>query len=284
MIAFLRVLGGAASDFRRHGCTSLAASLAFFSLLSFFPLIFLLLYIISFVVSQERIGFEFLLNFLEGFLPTLGAQLAEEIRRLASEQVVHWVVFFTFAWFGLLVFYELDYAINVVFEVSHQRHPLISTVISIVLLGLVGLLLILSYGVSQVFGLLVRYAPRIGSFDWLAVLANYFLVSYVVPFLLVLIAVTCLYRYVPHKRPAWRHAIVGGLILALLWELAKHLFSSYVQDLSVYSRMYGSLLVVVLFLLWVYYSASLFLFGAAVVHRLGARKTKGAAKKMLWPF
>jgi uncharacterized BrkB/YihY/UPF0761 family membrane protein len=42
-----------------------------------------------------------------------------------------------------------------------------------------------------------------------------------------------------------------------------------VQDVIVYyDRMYGSLLVVVMFLLWVYYSASLFLYGAAVVHRL----------------
>jgi membrane protein len=282
-MAFLRVLGGAASDFRRHGCTSLAASLAFFTLLSFFPLVFLLLYGIGFFVSQERIGYEFLLNFLQGFLPNLGAQLAEEIKRVASEEIVRWFVLLTFVWFGMLVFYEMDYAINVVFEVAHQRHPFISTIVSIVLLGLVGLLLILSYVVTQVFGLLVLYAPRIGGIDWIAVIANYFLLSYLVPFLLVLMAVTCLYRYVPHRRPAWRHAIVGGLILALLWELAKHLFSLYVQDLTVYSRMYGSLLVVVLFLLWVYYSASLFLFGAAVVHRLQVRKMK-AAKKPLWPF
>jgi membrane protein len=234
-------------------------------------LIFLLLYGISFVVSQERIGFEFLLNFLEGFLPTLGTQLAEEIRRLASEQVVQWVVFFTIAWFGLLVFYELDYTVNVVFEVPQQRHPLISVVVSIVLLSLMGLLLILSYVVTQVLGLLVQYAPRIADIDVMAVTAHRFLLAYLLPFFLVLIAVTCLYRYLPHSRPAWRYAIVGGLLLAVLWELAKHIFSSYVQDLTVYSRMYGSLIVVVLFLLWVYYSAALFLFGAAVVHRLQSR-------------
>ncbi|MGH7229776.1 MAG: YihY/virulence factor BrkB family protein [Nitrospiraceae bacterium] len=271
MIAFFRVLWGAASDFRRHGCTSLAASLAFFSLLSFFPLIFLLLYGISFVVSQERIGFDFLLNFLEGFLPTLGVQLAEEIRRLASEQVMQWVVFFTFVWFGLLVFYELDYTVNVVFEVPLHRHPLISMAVSIVLLALVGLLLLLSYVVTQVLGLMVQHAPRIAGIDVVAVTAHGLLLSYLLPFILVLMAVTCLYRYLPHRTPPWRHAIVGGLVLAVLWEFAKHVFSSYVQDLTVYSRMYGSLIVVVLFLLWVYYSAALFLFGAAIVHRLQAR-------------
>ncbi|MBI4400669.1 MAG: YihY/virulence factor BrkB family protein, partial [Nitrospirae bacterium] len=87
-----------------------------------------------------------------------------------------------------------------------------------------------------------------------------------------LVAVTCLYRYVPQKQPPWRDAMVGGMVLTLLWECAKHLFSNYVQSLTVYSRMYGSLLVVVLFLLWVYYSAALLLFGAAIVHRLQAKR------------
>jgi membrane protein len=269
--AFVRLLGGAFSDFRRHGCTSLAASLAFFSLLSFFPLVYLVLYGIGFVVSQDRIGQEFLVNFIQGFLPDLGADLVQEIKRLASEQIVQWVFFFTFGWFGLLVFYETDYAINVVFEVPRQRHPLMTTMISVVLLGLAGVLLILSYVVTQVLWMLVQSAPRMASIDVAAVVAYEFLLSYLSPFLLVLIGGTCLYRYLPQRRPAWRHAIVGALVLAFLWELAKHLFTNYLQSMSVYSRMYGSLLVVVLFLLWVYYSALLFLFGATIVHRLELR-------------
>ncbi|MBM4121027.1 MAG: YihY/virulence factor BrkB family protein [Nitrospira sp.] len=271
-MVFLRLLRGAASDFRRHGCTSLAASLAFFALLSFFPMIYLLLYFIGFVVSQDRIGHEFLVNFLQGFLPTLGADMTEEVKRLAGEQIVRWVVFLAFVWFGMLVFYEVEYAVNVVFESPRKRHPLISTMMSVALLGLVEVLMILSYLVTQILGLLVSYAPRIAGIDLVAIAAHKFLLAYVLPFALVLAAVTCLYRYLPAERPAWREAAVGGLVLALLWESAKHLFSTYVQHLTVYSRMYGSLLVVVLFLLWVYYSAALLLFAAGIVHRLHAKR------------
>ncbi|MEW6543407.1 MAG: YihY/virulence factor BrkB family protein [Nitrospirota bacterium] len=271
-MGFLRLLRGAASDFFRHGCTSLAASLAFFALLSFFPLIYLLLYLVSFIVSQEHIGYEFLLRFLQGFLPTLGDDLAHEMKRVASEQVVRWVVFLAFVWFGMLVFYEVDYTVNVVFGTPRQRSPLVSTAISFALLGLVEALMILSYLVTQITGLLVAYAPRIGGIDLVAVTAHRFLLAYLLPFLLVLIAATCLYRFIPKQHPAWRDAAVGGLVLALLWEFAKHLFGGYVQHLSVYSRMYGSLLVVVLFLLWIYYSAGLLLFGAAIVRRLQAAR------------
>lgn len=65
----LRFLLSLLRSFRRHGCASLAASLAFFSLLSLFPLVFLLLYGLSFIVSQDVIGEQVLLNFLKGFLP-----------------------------------------------------------------------------------------------------------------------------------------------------------------------------------------------------------------------
>lgn len=271
-MVFLRSLLGAASDFRRHGCMSLAASLAFFTLLSFFPIVFLLLYGVSFFVSHDQLGYEYLVSFLKGFFPNLGTNLAEEIKRVADEHVSHLVVFFTFTWFGLQVFYEVDFTVNVVFETSRKRNPLITTAISVALLGLVGVLFTLSYLMTQILDGLALYAPRFGGIDLMPVAAHKFLLSYSLPFLLVLAAVTCLYRYVPQQRLLWRDAAVGGLVLALLWEGAKHLFSTYVPGLTVYSRMYGSLLVVVLFLLWVYYSAVLLLFSAAIVHRLQVRR------------
>lgn len=277
MPILLRALAGAVSDFRRAGCTSLAASLAFFTLLSFFPMTFLLLSLVSVVVRQDQIGYDALLGFLQSFLPDLGAELAEEIKRVAGERIVRWVVFMTFAWFGMLVFYEVDYAVNVVFETPRKRNPLGSTTVSVALLILVGLLMILSYLVTQFLDLLVLHAPRGAGLDLVAIATHKFLIAYALPCALILLAATCLYRYLPMRRPAWRDAAIGGVVLALLWEAAKHLFSRYVQDLAVYGRMYGSLLAIVLFLLWVYYSAALLLYGAGVVHRLHARRESPAS-------
>lgn len=276
-MAFLKTLWCALVDFRGHGCTSLAASLAFFFLVSFFPMVFLLLYGVSFVLSHEQIGHEFLVSFFQAFMPTLGPELTEEIQRISREQIVRVVVFLTFAWFGLLVFIEVEYAVNVVFESPRKRHPLISTALSVALIGLVALLFILSYLVTQILSLLVSSAPQLGGLDKVALDLHHFLLSYTMPFLLLLLGVTCLYRYLPHHRPAWREALAGGLVLVVLWELTKHVFTNYIQTLTVYGRMYGSLLVVVLFLLWVYYSAALFLFGAEVVHRLQLRNHAAAS-------
>ncbi len=267
MIAFFRALGGAAVDFFHHGCATLAASVAFFALLSLLPMVFLLLTMIGVFVSRD-ISHEYVLTFMQNFHPNMWPQLEGEIERVAGEKAVRWVVLATFAWFASLVFYEVEYAVQVVFGTTGRRNPVIAYLRSIALLALLGVLLCLSFLATQITNELVSLAPQIGGLDVIAGAAGQFVLSYLLPFVLLLISVTCLYRYLPQKRPAWREALVGGLFLALLWELAKHLFASYVQNLSVYGRMYGSLLTLVLFLLWIYYSAALFLFGAALVHRL----------------
>ena len=96
-------------------------------------------------------------------------------------------------------------------------------------------------------------------------------------FVLAFLAVSLLYRYVPRRRPEWRQAMAGALIFSLLWVAAKLLFVSYSGYATVYVRLYGSLLEIVLLLLWVYYSAVLLLFGAVLAHKLQQRIHVSAA-------
>lgn len=264
----LRFLIETVTAFLRQGCPSLAAALAFFSLLSLFPLVFLLLYGISFLVSQTIIGEQFILSFLKGFLPSLGERLAEELHRISALESVRWLVFLSFFWFGGLVFYELDYALNVVFESTQKRHPLISSAISIALLGSTGLLLFLSYVATQTITFLTAYAPKLWGLDLVALAAHDFHLTYTLPFSLAFLTVSLLYRLVPRRRPQWRHAMAGALTFGLLWVSAKLLFVSYSDYATVYARLYGSLLEVVLLLLWVYYSAGLLLFGGIIARKL----------------
>ena len=270
----VRFLSEAVTSFLRQGCPSLAAALAFFSLLSLFPLVFLLLYGIGFLVSQNVIGEQFMLSFLKGFLPSLGERLAQELHRISSLESVRWIVLLSFFWFGGLVFYELDYALNVVFESTQKRHPLISTAISIALLGSTGLLLFTSYVATQAIAFLTAYAPRLWGLDLVALAAHEFHLTYTLPFALAFLTVSLLYRLVPRRRPRWRDAMAGALTFGLLWVAAKLLFVNYGDFATVYARLYGSLLEIVLLLLWVYYSAGLLLFGGIIEHNL---------KQIAWP-
>ncbi|THJ22515.1 MAG: YihY/virulence factor BrkB family protein [Nitrospira sp. CG24E] len=267
-----RFLRDLVRSFLRHGCASLAASLAFFSLLSLFPLGFLLLYGLSFVVSQEVIGEQVLPNFLEGFLPSMGELVAKELHRVSGLETVRWAVFLTFVWFGTLVFYELDYALNVVFESTWRRHPLISTGIAVASLAVTEFAMLLSYGATHIVNILTGYVPTLWGLDLLALAAHDLFLTYTLPFALAFLAVTGLYRFVPRRRPEWREAMIGALTFSLLWVAAKLIFVTYSTYASVYAHLYGSLLEVILLLLWVYYSAALLLIGAEVAHHLQQRE------------
>lgn len=277
LMSFWRLLLDLAKSFLRHGCGSLAASLAFFSLLSLFPLVFLLLYGVSFIVSQDVIGGQVLLSFLKGFLPSLGERLAVELQRISEMDTVRWFVFLSFAWFGTLVFYELDYALNVVFDCTWKRHPLISTAIAVASQGAVVLLLVLSYVATQTVNVLIAYVPRLWGLDLMALAAHDLFLTYTLPFTMAFFAVGILYRYVPRRRPQWREALIGSLTFSLLWVAAKLLFVTYNEYATLYTKLYGSLLEIILLLLWIYYSASLFLFGAVVAHALQQRAQAVAA-------
>jgi membrane protein len=85
------------------------------------------------------------------------------------------------------------------------------------------------------------------------------------------LTVGALYRYVPRRRPQWKEALIGSLTFSLLWVAAKLMFVTYNEYATVYTKLYGSLLEVILLLLWIYYSALLFLFGAELAHALQQR-------------
>lgn len=95
------LLLGALTDFWRRGGLRLAASLAFFSLLSFFPLVYLLLSLAS-GISHHVLGREYLLGLLQGFVPEVGDQPADGVAWMAAETTVLWVAAISFVWFGYM--------------------------------------------------------------------------------------------------------------------------------------------------------------------------------------
>lgn len=78
-------------------------------------------------------------------------------------------------------------------------------------------------------------------------------------------ALAFLYRYAPHRTPAkWCWVTPGSLIAMVLWILASLGFSYYVAQFASYNETYGSIGGVVIMLMWLYISAYIIIFGAAV--------------------
>lgn len=79
---------------------------------------------------------------------------------------------------------------------------------------------------------------------------------------------TLLYAVLPSRRVPWRAALAGGLVAALAFEAAKRGFVLYVTNVPTYQRVYGALAVLPLFLVWIFVSWVVVLFGAAVTATL----------------
>jgi membrane protein len=77
-----------------------------------------------------------------------------------------------------------------------------------------------------------------------------------------------LYTLVPNAPVKWRHALVGGVFAALLFELAKHGFAYYVTRVPTYQTIYGALAALPIFLVWIYLSWLVILLGAVVTAHL----------------
>ena len=80
------------------------------------------------------------------------------------------------------------------------------------------------------------------------------------------------YRYVPRRHVRVGAALPGAIVASLLWEVAKQLFSLYIRKVGIYDQIYGPLGVLVAFIMFVYYSAIVFVFGGAYVAALETRR------------
>lgn len=86
---------------------------------------------------------------------------------------------------------------------------------------------------------------------------------YLAPFVASMVAFTLLYVMVPNRAVRLRNALAGGLLAAVLFELAKRGFGFYVTNFPTYEQIYGTLAAVPIFLIWVYLSWVVILLGAS---------------------
>jgi len=90
--------------------------------------------------------------------------------------------------------------------------------------------------------------------------------AHVMPFLFLCGAFTFLYRLVPHTHVRLKSAMVGGATAALLWQVAGVAFTAFIAGSKQYSAIYSGFAIIVVFLLWLYYSWLVVLVGADVAY------------------
>jgi membrane protein len=268
-----------------HQAPRLGASVAFYSILSFAPLLVLITAVIALVFGHESAQGA-LVNEARELIGDRGADtvqtLLKNAQKPASGVFASLVAFVTLLFGASGVFSELQDALNLMWDVKSQtasgfkgmiRQRLFSfgMVLSVGFLLLV--LLILSAGLAYIgrsFGQLVTMPPFVMQ-----------TINFVVSFAVIAGLFGLMFKYVPTAKIPWKDVLVGAVGTALLFTIGKQLLGLYLGKASVGST-YGAAGSLVAVVVWIYYSAQIFFFGAEFTHVYAEARRTGnqpAAKK-----
>jgi membrane protein len=247
----------------------LGASVAFYSILSFAPLLVLITAVIALAFGHESAQGA-LVNEARELIGERGADTVQTLLKNAQKPasgVFASLVAFVMLLFGASgVFSELQDALNLMWDVKSQtasglkgmiRQRLFSfgMVLSVGFLLLV--LLILSAGLA--------YIGR--SFAQLVTMPTFVIqtINFLVSFVVIAGLFGLMFKYVPAAKIPWNDVLVGAVGTALLFTIGKQLLGLYLGKASVGST-YGAAGSLVAVVVWIYYSAQIFFFGAEFTH------------------
>jgi membrane protein len=101
------------------------------------------------------------------------------------------------------------------------------------------------------------------------------------PLIIEVFAFSASYYIVPHRLVRFRHAIIGGVVAAILFEFAKRGFAWYLRTFPATTEIYGALSAIPIFFLWIYILWLIVLLGAELASALGAFKLDEIDKRIL---
>lgn len=245
--------------FREDRLALTAGSLTFTSVISLVPLATVMLALFSafpiFSALQETLQRYFVANLFPDTIakPVLGAitQFSTRANRLGLVGLVVLLIS------AIALMLTIDKALNAIWRVRKPR-PIAQRVLlywSAMTLGPLLLAVSLtatSYAVSVARGY-GQIAPQ-----------GFGVVITLLEFVLISIGLAALFHYVPNTRVRWRHALIGGLFVALGIAGAKRLLALYFSTVPTYSMIYGAFATVPIFLIWIYLSWVVVLLGAVI--------------------
>lgn len=262
----------------------MAAAISYYALLSLFPLLIFVVSVLGLFLRSSSLQQD-LVDEVLNILPLSQGEGANEVtqavRAVAGVSIPLTIVGLAgLAWSASAMFGAIRSSLNVAWGSKSRRSFFKQKLLDLAMMAGFGGFFLLSIGATA----LLR-ATQEASSDLLGPLSgsSFFFwraVSFIAPALLSLGAFAALYRYVPDTPVKTRGVWAGAVTATILFELAKNGFGFYLANFSRYDLVYGSLGAVVTFLVGLYLSAAVLLFGAEVAAEYP--KVMGGGYDDLW--
>ena len=259
---------------------SMGAALSYYTLFSIAPLLIIVIAIAGFFFGAEAVRGELFLQ-LAGLVGAEGAKAIEQMLASAS-QPKEGLVAAALSIVALLigattVLGELQNALDRIWRAPAAGRPTglrgfaRSRLLSVTMILGVAFLLMVSLVVSAGVAAFGRWwGEHFALWELLAHALDLFL-----SFALMTVLFALIYKIIPRVHIRWRDVLVGAAVTALLFAIGKILIGLYLGKSDIGSA-FGAAGSVVLFMVWVYYSAQIFLIGAeftwVYAHEFGSRR------------
>ncbi len=238
-----------------------AAAIAYYALLSLFPFLLLVMVLLGAVTADEadrRLVLEFVLRYLPARLDFVNTQL-DAFRNMRLGVGLAGAV--SLIWASVGVFSAITGAVDQAWGAAHRRNALGHRLASFVMLASVGGVMVLA--------LVVVSAVQMAQSSWLgSLLGNLAIVRGVEAFVLrtlstvmATVGAGLVFYFVPNASVRLRDVWCGAIAAGALWRVAFELFSQVLRLNTGLAYVPGSVAAVVAFLLWMYLSAVILLFG-----------------------
>lgn len=249
--------------FREDRSFESAGALSFTSLLALVPLMAVMLGVISAFPVFDSWATDIEQYIFTHFVPTAGDAVREHLNQFVdrtADLTVAGTAFLIVT--AVLLMATIERSLNRIWRVQAPRRVASRLVIYWAVLTLGPLLMGGSLALTSYLAALSMLAPETFRGIWQDTILG------MTPFLVSLVSFALVYTVVPNRHVHWRHALVGALVAALMFELAKRGFVWYVTNFPTYERLYGALATIPIFLVWIYVSWVVVLLGASIVAAL----------------
>ena len=266
-------------QFRDDNGTDLAAGVAYYGILSIFPLLIAIVALASFFVDSRAVQAlvsEQIQAGAPGSAEFLQQRIAN-IQRIRGTLSVFSIV--GLIWTASAMFGAISRAVNRAWNVEGGPPFYIEKLRHIAMAVVTGVLLMVSSLLitSRVF--LTHVEQFIGDVLPFLFLSNYVylvfteLISVLMAFAVFLV----IYKFIPHTHTDWRDIWLGALVAALLFELGRNAFVLYLNNFGNFGQIYGSLAAVMVLLVWIFISALILITGAELASEY-ARMKRGVQR------
>jgi membrane protein len=265
------LLKRAGKKYRKDNPLQLAGTTAFFAIFAIAPLIIIIVSVAGMLLGQEQIQTKLFAE-IDQFFGEQGAQyirsIVENLQDTRKGIIATIVGFVIFIFISTTFFSVLQSSLNYIWRVrakpkSNLLRALYDRLISFGLILILGFVMLLSIIVDAARTLFKDFMQE--SFPDLTILIIE-VGNFVFYFAITMIIFATIYRFLPDARIKWRVTWVGAFITALLFVAGKAIISFGLGSINI-GAIYGAAGSLVIILLWVFYSALIFFYGAEITQQ-----------------